>query len=381
MRRTKSILNKLTPEKFELLCTKLLESGLRAEEHSAMLAKVLFDEAVRGSAWLPMYADLCVRLFEHFGEQSWVLRDYLLEQCWMSFQMPIMENSDAEKANTQHTPTPESEDNYVAQQVGNANGDSVEDAGDGRKKRMLGSVRFMGELFVRSLLVPYGIITCCYDLLQYPLSADSVELAVAFLTVVGPVFDCPEWPHFDEFRSIFWDLRGMTFDQTLGPRVRFLLRDLLELRDHGWLHTRYATRLQGPKRLQDVRWEAAAESKPAGAELTPALNPAFQFCPLRSDVDGQMATTWMSAAETEFPQDVMLQVLEWPQDGEVADWPQDGAMLQDGEVADWSQNGAMLQDGEVAAWSHDGAMLQDGEVADWSQDGTMLQVPVPLSCH
>lgn len=276
-----------------------------------MLAKIVFEEAVRQHNFLPMYADLCVRLIEHFGEESgWMLRDYLLEQCWMSFQAPVTEclgcteeeafQQQQQQSQQTADACPEGYDicyfaDPAAGCIGSGGVEGVEDdawpqqedyAGqqeDGRnKKNMLGSVRFMGELFNRSLLPPYGIITCAWDLLQYPLTSDSVELAVAFLKVVGPVFDCPEWPHFSDFRNIFWDLRGMTFDQSIAPRVRFLLRDLLELRDHSWLDTRYATREARPKRLEDVRWEAAAEAKPVEAE-TPTLNPAFQFCPLRTN--------------------------------------------------------------------------------------------------
>jgi hypothetical protein len=281
-----------------------------------------------------MYADLCIRLIEHFGDNGWMLRDYLLEQCWMSFRVPGADAAQGESSKE----TGEDHASLAKDTGCNSGGDGVEDAADGReKKRMLGSVRFMGELFNRSLLIPYGIITCAYDLLQYPLNSDSVELAVAFLKVVGPVFDCAEWPHFPEFRSIFWDLRGLTFDQSLAPRVRFLLRDLLELRDHSWLDTRYVTREERPKRLEDVRWEAAAESKPPVAgEMTPALNPVFQFCPLRSDSggDSQLGCPWMPTAESEGSS---VNVTEWSQDGRMADWA--------------------------------------------AQDCSMLEVPVPLSCH
>jgi hypothetical protein len=228
-----------------------------------MLAMVVFEEAILQHNFLRMYADLCLRLIDHFGEEGWMLRDHLWEQCWMSFQVPVTENPGPEQMTSLPPSTSESEGQFVAK-----SSDGVEDVGDARKKRLLGSVRFMGELFVRSLLDPYGIITWACDLLQPPLYSDNVELAVAFLTVVGPVFDCAEWPHFPELRAIFWDLRGMTFDHTLAPRVRFLIRDIIELRDHGWLDTRYATHIDRPKRLDDVRWEAAAESKPADTELT-----------------------------------------------------------------------------------------------------------------
>lgn len=332
-RRVKSILNKLTPEKFEVLCSKLIECGLCAESHGYMLATVVIGEAVRQHSFSSMYADLCLRLIEHFGELGYILRDSLVEQCWQLFAPEWWKEGATEE------------------------GADVEDDGSARKKRLLGSVRFLGELFVRQLLEPYGIITCTNDFLRQPIESDNIELVVAFLTVVGPVFDSPCWPQYPLFRATFWQIRGLTFDQNVAARVRFLLRDLLELRDAGWVDTKLSTKVEKPKRLEDVRWEAAAESMPAG----------------KKGKGKQEQQEWSAGATT------------------MTRMGGDYAATSDASEHAY-RNGAtpfteLLATAEAAvALEYDGCDYMGEYPLEYPADGypvdeTMTMMPVPLSCH
>ena len=62
-RSVKSILNKLTVEKFEKLYAKLLECGIRTAEHAELLAQEIFEQATLQHNFVGMYADLCSRFF------------------------------------------------------------------------------------------------------------------------------------------------------------------------------------------------------------------------------------------------------------------------------------------------------------------------------
>eukprot|EP00928_Gymnodinium_smaydae_P056023 TRINITY_DN39470_c0_g1_i1.p1 TRINITY_DN39470_c0_g1~~TRINITY_DN39470_c0_g1_i1.p1 ORF type:complete len:841 (+),score=159.60 TRINITY_DN39470_c0_g1_i1:118-2523(+) len=297
-RRAKGLLNKLTPEKFDVLCEKLLQCGVRADTaHADMLAKAIF-EAVMQQNLGSMYADLCLRVMEHFGDEGYLLRDALLAHCWQAFVPPAEAWQTTESGGaSEGDGSPESGTSIVGPSIDT---EELEAAAAKRKKRGLGSVRFMGELFVRNLLFPYGIITCLNCLMQVPLASENIELAIALLTVIGPVFDTSAWIHYDELRSMFWSIHGLCFDPAISPRVRCLLRDLLDLRDAGWVDTKRATKKECPKRLEDVRWEAAAEkngggNSSAGNISTPRPSPTPRQSPLSSSTN-----SWTAAGGEQF---------------------------------------------------------------------------------
>merc|ERR1719171_2383558 len=62
MRSIKSILNKLTVEKFDELFKKLIACGLEKKEYVEFLMAEVFEKATTQHHFIPMYAELCVNL-------------------------------------------------------------------------------------------------------------------------------------------------------------------------------------------------------------------------------------------------------------------------------------------------------------------------------
>lgn len=234
-RHIKAILNKLTPEKFDTLYMKLMNCRVDTVKNVEMLAEAVYLEAISQPPFSAMYADLCAYLIADLGEWSFALRHKLVGMCWHSFERSLEGPSESEACDG-------SIDNNGAE----------EEIQIMQKAHMLGNVRFMGELFIRNLIFPHELFICTGQFLKMPITHDNLERLVALLNVAGPAFDDVTWSEHSHLQAVFWHIRGLTFDPAVPKRVRCLLRDLIDLRDAGWVDMKYNARKHGPKRLEDV---------------------------------------------------------------------------------------------------------------------------------
>jgi len=101
------------------------------------------------------------------------------------------------------------------------------------KTRMLGNLRFVGELLVRKLLAGKILLAVSEELLS---KGDSsfIEAAATLLTVAGPAFDRKSWVFLPRLHAIFTMMRCMSKDKAIPMRVRCILKDLIDLREAGW---------------------------------------------------------------------------------------------------------------------------------------------------
>lgn len=248
-RTMKSILNKLTVEKFDALYTQLQQCGLRTSSHVESLVAEVFEKATVQHHFIPMYADLCARLNAWFEKEGTPgncnFRKVLLDQCQSQFEKSLEP--------MKLTSTDEEEREEEAARY---------------KKRMLGNIRFVGELLVRKMLSPKVLIGCSSELLAMPLVPDRLESLAALLTTAGPTFDDPAWPYHVVLGQTFGRILDLSKDTSVPTRVRFLLTDLLELRNTGWKDQKKATAKEGPKKIDEIHQDAARENAAKEAPRT-----------------------------------------------------------------------------------------------------------------
>jgi len=250
-RSSKSLLNKLTVEKFAEIYAKILALCTTCGQHIDVMAQQIFEKATLQHNFANMYSDLCGRLVSDLGEDS--VGAQLQSQLMMLFH-ELFE---------------------VSWQPASACEEEDEDARSLRKKRAMGNLRFFGDLLVRGVIPSHQLFACTADLLKAPLVPDKLEACAILLTVTGPAFDRATWQQFSKLKALFWDIRGLTFNQEVPSRVRYLLRDVLELREAGWIDTKLATKSQSPKLLKEV---AKEQAEGQGADSRPPLPsvPAFR---------------------------------------------------------------------------------------------------------
>lgn len=247
LRSARSILNKLTVEKFDSLFEQLVTCGIEHPRHISMLMREVFEKATTQHHFIPMYADLCGKLEKdpriasivEGADQLHNFRRILLNQCQYVFEQLL---------------EPPAVDSSMDDEVVLC-----------RKQRALGNMKLIGQLLVNGMLSSDMFVECCDVLLEkHQNCPEALESMVALLMVAGPKFDYQGWQYYQRLEKVLLRMRCLTKDKLVPPRIRFLLRDVLDARAAGWPNSRSVDRT--PAKLEDVRNAPAAVPKQTEAQ-------------------------------------------------------------------------------------------------------------------
>jgi len=237
IRATRSILNKLTIEKFDSLFEQLVACGISTPYHISTLMSEIFDKATTQHQFIPMYAELCVRLEKdpHIISCSPDFRRLLLNQCQNAFEQ-LLEPCSTESV----------ADDEAKMRI---------------KQAALGNIKLIGELLVQGMLSSSLFVDLGSELLQSRTEcAEALECLAALTMVAGPKFDSADWQHHSRLEAMLSEIEKLTKDKSTPPRVRFLLRDVLDVRGAGWCTSANQAALKAaPMKLDAVREKVAEE--------------------------------------------------------------------------------------------------------------------------
>mmetsp|Transcript_99863 Transcript_99863/g.187857 ORF Transcript_99863/g.187857 Transcript_99863/m.187857 type:complete len:605 (+) Transcript_99863:81-1895(+) len=263
LRRMKSILNKLTVDKFPTLSKQLISCGIQSASHLEALTDEICKKAITQHHFVNMYADLCVVLHTEFSstDNTMNFKKILLNACQASFM--------------QHLIPPAN--------LRTLTGEELASAEHLYKAQMLGNIKFIGALVVRKMLAVKVMLAIIEDFLDDP-SSEALESLATLLTVVGPTFDQPESAHSVQFDSFFDRVEAIVTDGRVKNRVRCLLKDVLELRASGWQDGK-PKKLEEPSTLEEVaqkfQSEVEAKSTPCSPTVKSSYSPTSGFGPFQ----------------------------------------------------------------------------------------------------
>uniref|UniRef100_A0A7N6A8W0 Eukaryotic translation initiation factor 4 gamma 2 n=1 Tax=Anabas testudineus TaxID=64144 RepID=A0A7N6A8W0_ANATE len=236
-----SILNKLTPEKFDKLCLELLN---------------IVDKALEEPKYSQLYAQLCLRLAEDAPnfeatstenqasqKQNTTFRRLLISKLQDEFENRARNVEIFDKHDRPLT-SEEEEQRAVA------------------KIKMLGNIKFIGELGKLNLIHESILHKCIKTLLekkkrvQLKDMGEDLECLCEIMKTVGPKLD------HDKAKSLvdqyFSRMQSLTNNKELPARIRFLLQNTVELRRNNWV-PRKAYVDNGPKTINQVRQDAVKD--------------------------------------------------------------------------------------------------------------------------
>jgi len=225
----RSILNKLTLEKFERLYEQIRSVGISDQETLEGIVSEIFEKALLEPSFSPMYAQLCFQLSkdtqamlqEIKSERDF--RQILLAKCREEFHTSAAnDNIEEFKKN-------------LVEEKGDLDEEEIADALRKAKRRMLGNIRFIGELFLKEKMISEKVIRshCIESLLK--LAADKkeedvIESLCKLVSTVGRALSLRHGPIDDYFKS----LARIGDDTSLSSRLRFMIQDVLDLKQNGW---------------------------------------------------------------------------------------------------------------------------------------------------
>lgn len=214
IRAMRSILNKLTRDKFETLYAQLLEH-VDTCAHVEKLVSLVFEKSIVQHHFVPMYADLCGRLHKWLQAEQRIpgvpgdgFRKMLLDQCQVYFEKFL-----------EPIPSGPSEDDEMKRQK--------------LRKQMIGNAKLLGELLGRALVPSVVLFECCKELFVCNTEA-TLETLAALLTAVGPHFDNTSFRRRAQLEEVFSSVRALVQSGEVGARPRCLLQDVLDLRARQW---------------------------------------------------------------------------------------------------------------------------------------------------
>ncbi|WVZ17624.1 hypothetical protein V8G54_010606 [Vigna mungo] len=245
-RQLKAILNKLTPQNFDKLFEQVKEVNIDNAITLIGVISQIFEKALMEPTFCEMYANFCLHLASElpdFSEdnEKITFKRLLLNKCQEEFERGEREEEEANKA----------DEGEVKQ--------STEERGERRvkaRRRMLGNIRLIGELYKKKMLTERIMHECIKKLLgqyQDP-DEENIEALCKLMSTIGEMIDHPKAKeHMDAY---FERMKLLSMNMNLSSRVRFMLKDAIDLRKNKWQQRR---KVEGPKKIEEVHRDAAQE--------------------------------------------------------------------------------------------------------------------------
>lgn len=258
-KKIKITLNKLTPNNKDKLQATLLEIGKTCHEALRELAVALFDKAWSEQKYSSLYASICQFMKEHL--EGFVYPDE------RPVDSPEMDKEPGRNWFKHELLTMCQEVFESRTNPTDFQGLSLEKLEAKRvllKKKTIGNVRFIGELFKVNLISPRIVLNCINELLisqdSDALDEDKLEGACVLLTTGGMMFERSSLREHTD--GCIGKMKQIIQLPNLPARFRFLLmvnfrQNVIDARKAGWEKTNVDT----PRKVEEIRAEFVREQE------------------------------------------------------------------------------------------------------------------------
>uniref|UniRef100_A0A669B4E6 Eukaryotic translation initiation factor 4 gamma 1 n=1 Tax=Oreochromis niloticus TaxID=8128 RepID=A0A669B4E6_ORENI len=259
-KRVRSILNKLTPQKFQQLMKQVTELTIDTEERLKGVIDLTFEKAISEPDFSVAYANMCrclmglrVEIPDKPGATV-NFRKLLLNRCQKEFEKDKDDDEIFEKK--QKELEAEEKQRLI---------EELEEAKDKARRRSLGNIKFIGELFKLKMLTEVIMHDCIVKLLKNH-DEESLECLCRLLSTIGKDLDFEKAkPRMDQY---FNQMEKIIKERKTTSRIRFMLQDVLDLRRNNWVPRRGD---QGPKTIDQIHKEAELEEHREQMKVQQAL--------------------------------------------------------------------------------------------------------------
>uniref|UniRef100_A0A674D8H4 Eukaryotic translation initiation factor 4 gamma, 1a n=1 Tax=Salmo trutta TaxID=8032 RepID=A0A674D8H4_SALTR len=252
-KRVRSILNKLTPQMFQQLMKQVTELTIDTEERLKGVIDLIFEKAISEPNFSVAYANMCrclMGLKVPTTDKPGVtvnFRKLLLNRCQKEFEKDQDDDVIFEAKQKEMEAAKEEEKAGLKA--------TLEEAKDKARRRSLGNIKFIGELFKLKMLTEAIMHDCIVKLLKNH-DEESLECLCRLLSTIGKDLDFEKAkPRMDQY---FAQMDKIIKEKKTSSRIRFMLQDVIDLRRSGWVPRRGE---QGPKTIDQIHKDAEQEEQ------------------------------------------------------------------------------------------------------------------------
>ncbi|XP_035254761.1 eukaryotic translation initiation factor 4 gamma 1-like [Anguilla anguilla] len=252
--RMRSILNKLTPDKFEQLMKQVTELSMTTEDRLEGIGSMIFEKAICELKFTSTYAKMCQCLKEltvPCNDDPAVNLNFRLLMLHLCRKEFFKVNGDGKMLEKEWQ-------NLNAADMEEGRQHLKEELGTkviAHRRRAVGSMRLLGELFKLDMVRDVVILGCIVTFLDTQ-SEVALECTCCLITTTGSILDCENVkPQLD---GCFSKLKQILNEGKTTSRIRFMLEDVMDLRQNNWVPRRDE---QVPKTINQVHLEAELENQ------------------------------------------------------------------------------------------------------------------------
>ena len=253
------ILNKLTPQNFQSLSDQALELKINSNERLRGCINKIFEKALGEPKFSIQYAKLCqvmsqITVVVVKVEDGKEMQDHttfryeLLRKCQHEFEKDKKDDEEREKILTtiDKASTDEEEEDLKAK---------LEALRTKARRRSLGNMRFIGELFNLEMLSEQIVHECIIRLLSSESDEDSIEYLCMLITTTGKKLDREQAK--DRLDQYFDRIVQIKENKNTSSRIRYMLLDVLDLRKRNWVPRHQ----KDPTTIDEIRYKARLEEE------------------------------------------------------------------------------------------------------------------------
>uniref|UniRef100_A0A7N8YB51 Eukaryotic translation initiation factor 4 gamma, 3a n=1 Tax=Mastacembelus armatus TaxID=205130 RepID=A0A7N8YB51_9TELE len=253
-RKVRSILNKLTPQKFNQLMKQVTDLTIDTEERLKGVIDLVFEKAIDEPSFSVAYGHMCRCLatlkvpMTDKPNSTVNFRKLLLNRCQKEFEKDKVDDVVFERKQKELDSAATATERERLQE-------ELEEAKDNARRRSIGNIKFIGELFKLKMLTEAIMHDCVVKLLKNH-DEESLECLCRLLTTIGKDLDFEKAkPRMDQY---FNQMEKIVKERKTSSRIRFMLQDVIDLRLHNWVSRRAD---QGPKTIEQIHKEAKIEEQ------------------------------------------------------------------------------------------------------------------------
>ncbi|KAJ8332711.1 hypothetical protein SKAU_G00425000 [Synaphobranchus kaupii] len=253
-RKVRSILNKLTPQMFNQLMKQVTDLTIDTEERLKGVIDLVFEKAIDEPGFSVAYGNMCRCLatlkvpMADKPNSTVNFRKLLLNRCQKEFERDKVDDDVFERKQKELESAASSTEREHLQE-------ELEEAKDKARRRSIGNIKFIGELFKLKMLTEAIMHDCVVKLLKNH-DQESLECLCRLLTTIGKDLDFEKAkPRMDQY---FNQMEKIVKERKTSSRIRFMLQDVIDLRLHNWVSRRAD---QGPKTIEQIHKEAKIEEQ------------------------------------------------------------------------------------------------------------------------